>query len=146
MTAALPDRQETVLFENLADLKARENSSLPNWDLDLGHEHVAMVSSPHLGRVCCFEKQRQCFDQVCPGLFDRRALAGDVEFRTQRDEAIVLSLDDGGQALSALHDLSLHHATWPYSHLADLTSAGIRAAWRKLARTLFIPKPPPLDD
>jgi hypothetical protein len=34
-------------------------------------------------------------------------LVGDVKFRTQRDESIAFSLDDGGEALRALHDLSL---------------------------------------
>ena len=33
--------------------------SLPNRDLDLGHEHVAVVPPPNLGRVGGFEKQRQ---------------------------------------------------------------------------------------
>lgn len=85
--------------------------SLPNRDLDLGHKHIAVVPPPHFGRIRCFEKERQCFNQVCPRLFDGRTLAGDVQLRTQRDECIVFSLDDGGQALRSLHDLSLHDAT-----------------------------------
>jgi hypothetical protein len=37
-------------------------------------------------------------------------LAGDIEFRTQRDESITFPLDDGCQALRTLHALSLHEA------------------------------------
>lgn len=84
--------------------------SLPNRDLDLGYKDIAVVPPAHLGRVRRFKKQRQSFDQVRPSLFNGRTLAGDVEFRTQGDETVVLPLDDGGQALSSLHESSLQQS------------------------------------
>ena len=107
MAAALTDRHESMLLRIWQISRPERTLTLPNRDLDLGHEHVAVVPSPDLGRVRCFEKQCKCFDQVRAGLFNRHALARDVQFRTQRNEAIVFSLDDGGKSLRSLHGLGL---------------------------------------
>jgi hypothetical protein len=42
-------------------------------------------------------------DEVCPGIFDRRTLTGDVQFRAQRDKAVIFPFDDRGQALLSRH-------------------------------------------
>lgn len=42
--------------------------SLPNRHLNLRHKHIAVIPPRHLGWVCGLEEQRQCFDEVGPGL------------------------------------------------------------------------------
>lgn len=84
--------------------------SLPNRNLDLSDNQLPAVPPAHLSRLCCLEKQRQGFHQVRACFFEGRALTGDIQFRTQRDEAIVLRLNDSGQALRSLHNLGLHVA------------------------------------
>ena len=56
--------------------------SLPNRNLNLRYKDFAVKSTGNLGFVGRLEKQRQRFDEVCARLFNRRALAGDIEFRT----------------------------------------------------------------
>ena len=52
----------------------------------------------HLGGIGGLQKQLDCFQKVGPRLFDRIALARDVELGAQRDVAVPLPLDDTGQA------------------------------------------------
>lgn len=81
--------------------------SLPNRYLNLRYEHFAAESSVDFGRACVLEEQGQRFNEVCPGIFDRRTLAGDVQFRAQSNKAVIFPLDDRGQALPSLHNPSL---------------------------------------
>jgi hypothetical protein len=60
-----------------------------------------------------FEKQRQRFDQIGSraSSIDLPSLAN-IEFRAQRHETVVLTLNDCGQTLHCLHDASLHRLSW----------------------------------
>lgn len=78
--------------------------SLANRDLNLGHQHLAVIAPLHLGRICSFKKKSERFHQIRPGLFDRSALTGNVEFRAQRHKGVVFPLNDRCQALRPLHD------------------------------------------
>lgn len=89
----------------------RETSGLPNRNLNLRHKHFVIESSCDLGRLCSLEKQGEGFDQIRSRLFDGRALARDIEFRAQCHKPVVLSLNDGRQALAASHDSGLQPFT-----------------------------------
>jgi hypothetical protein len=96
-----------MLYEDLTNLRAGKNPKFTQPDLDLSHEDFIMETSGNLGRFCTFEEKSERFDQVCPRLFDRRALARDIELRTQRYKEFVLPFDDRGQALLMCYDPSL---------------------------------------
>jgi len=69
--------------------------SLPNRDLDLRDENLAMQTLPHLLLRGAFEKQLERLAQVVTRFLDGPALAGDIQFGTQCNEIVSLTLDDG---------------------------------------------------
>ena len=94
MAASLPHGTEAILFKNSTNLQARKARSLPNRHLNLSHEYLVMSAPGDLRWRCRFKEQRECFDQVGSGLFNRRTLARDIELRAQRHETVVLTLLD----------------------------------------------------
>ena len=81
--------------------------SLPNRDLNLRNEHLAVHAARDLALIGYFEKQCQGLDQIGSRLYDRRALAGNINFRAKRHEGVVFSFDNRRQTLSLLHAPSL---------------------------------------
>ena len=81
--------------------------SLPNRHLDLGYEYFALKSPGNLRRRCRFKKQGKRLDEIGACLFNRCALAGDVQLRTQRYESVVFAFNDRGHLSSISHDLSV---------------------------------------
>lgn len=81
--------------------------SLPNRNLNLRHKYFVVEPPRDLGRLRSLKKQGERLDQIRSRLFDGRALARDIELRAQGDKPVVLSLNDGGQALAASQDSSL---------------------------------------
>jgi hypothetical protein len=71
----LPDRCDSVLFENPTDLRAQKTRNLPNRHLNLSDKNLVAEAAGDLGRGCCFKKKRQSLDQVDSRFFNRRALA-----------------------------------------------------------------------
>src|SRR5260370_36378235 len=72
-----------------------EGPSLPNRDLYLGNKHVRLRPSIDLRSVRRLEEQGQRLGQIGASLFDRGALAGDIELWTKGDVAVSLSFDNG---------------------------------------------------
>src|SRR5438874_4446422 len=83
--------------------KPERSRSLPNRNLDLSHENFIVKPPGDFGRFSRFKKQRERLNEVGARFFDRIALARDIEFRAQRHETIVVTFDNGGQALRRLH-------------------------------------------
>jgi hypothetical protein len=81
--------------------------SLPNRNLDLRYEHFTMHAARDLVVASSLKKKRKSLDEVCPGFLYGCPLAGDIEFRAKRDEAVVFPLDNGGQSSQLLHAPSL---------------------------------------
>jgi len=113
VASAQADRDESVPFENPANLAPRKDAKLPNRDLNLRDENFAAGTARNFGRVGGLEEQRKRFCQIRSGFLDRRALAGNVEFGTERHKSIVFSLDNGGKAKGLRHDPSLHQFLRP---------------------------------
>ena len=95
--------------------------SLPNRNLDLRDEDLGAQTVANFGRVRSLEEQRKRFYQIRSGLFDRRALTCNVEFRTKRHKSIVFSLDNSRQALRLHSDPSLQQLTPPDGRLSQMT-------------------------
>src|ERR1043166_6021142 len=74
--------------------------SLPNFDLDLGHEHVAGQSLFNFSGRSALEKQLQGLAKVVARVLDRVALAGDIKFGTQRHEPRTFGLNDGSESFA----------------------------------------------
>jgi len=74
--------------------KPARTRSLPNRDLDLSYEDLAVEAARNLGWGGGFEKERKRFNEVRTCLFDRIALACDVEFRAECYKPVVFTLDD----------------------------------------------------
>ena len=70
--------------------------SLPKQNLNLRHEDFLVKPSGDFGRRGCLEEQRERFNEVGSRFFNRRALAGNVEIRAERDETIIFTFDDRG--------------------------------------------------
>src|ERR1039457_1843376 len=87
--------------------------SLPNRNLNLGHEDLVVKAPGDFGRGRRLEEQRNRLDEVGSRLFNRSTLAGNVEIRAQRYKAVVFTFDDRGQALRWLHNPSLHQGPGP---------------------------------
>jgi hypothetical protein len=85
--------------------------SLPNGDLDLGHEHVARPASLNFFGARAFEEKFEGFLEVAFRFFDALALAGDVEFRAMRDETSSFGRDDRRQPPA--HQLPLPQSLYP---------------------------------
>ena len=60
---------------------------------------------------CRFEKKRQGLNQIRPSVFNRLPLAGNVQFRRERHESIVLAFDNCGDVPGFTHSFSLRQ-TW----------------------------------
>jgi hypothetical protein len=75
-------------------------------------QNLAVKPSGDFGRVCRFKKQRERLDEVGSRFFNRRTLARDIEFRTQRHKTVVLTFDNCGQALRWLHAWNLQQIAW----------------------------------
>ena len=97
MAAALANRDESILFENPANFRARKDSKLPNRYLDLSDKNVAVEPARNLGRVRRLEEQGKRLDKVRPGFLDRRSLTRDIELGTKRHKPIVFPLDNRSQ-------------------------------------------------
>jgi hypothetical protein len=70
--------------------------NLPTANLDLGNEDLSAEAFLDFRRGSAFEKQLYRIAEVVPRLFDGAALAGDVQFRAEGDEAIAFTVDYGG--------------------------------------------------
>ena len=79
--------------------------SLPNRDIEGGYIDLRVKASCDLLRRCCFEEEREGFLEVGACLLDRIPLAGDVEFRAQRDEPVLFALDHCRNPLDMLHEI-----------------------------------------
>ena len=86
--------------------------SLPNRHLDLGYEYFTLKSPGNLGRRCGFEEERKRLDKFGASLFNRPALTGDIQLRTQCYESVVLAFNDRGH-LSGRHASSLRPPSQP---------------------------------
>ncbi len=106
MTAAVARFGKTVLFQNAADLRAERTRSLPNRNLYLGDENIAVEPLGDFRRFGAFKEERQSFNEIGSRFFNRRALTRDVEFRTERNVPIALAPDYGGKSMRCQHDLS----------------------------------------
>ena len=71
----------------------------------MGNENFALEGPLDLGSVRRFEKQLQCLRQIAPCFFDGVALTGDVQFGTEGDIAVSLSLNDGHKMLKLFHSV-----------------------------------------
>lgn len=67
--------------------------SLPNGHLNLGDEDFAVQALRNFSWSGGLEKKRECFDKIGARFFNGCALACDIEFRAERDEAIVFALN-----------------------------------------------------
>jgi len=105
--------------------------SLPNRNLNLGHEDLVVRAPGHFGRGRRLEEQRDRLDEVGSRLFNRSTLAGNVEVRTQRYKAVVLTFDDRGQGLRWLQNPSLHQFKRMKSRLPFLVSGRLDIKIRK---------------
>jgi hypothetical protein len=70
--------------------------SRPNRYLERGDVHLAVQSLGDLGFALSLEEQLERFLQVRPGLFDRVALAGNINLGTKRYETSSFAFDDCG--------------------------------------------------
>src|SRR5262249_36934371 len=77
--------------------------SLCNRDLDRGDVDLAVQAFGNLGRTRRLEEQLNGFLKVGARLLDRVALAGDIDLRTQRHEAIAFALDQRRQSSPFAH-------------------------------------------
>ena len=82
MTAALTDGKKSVVFENLADFRARRTRSLPNRNLDLRDKDFVVEPLDDFRRVRRFEEKGESLNQVCSRLFNCRAFTRDIELWT----------------------------------------------------------------
>ena len=87
--------------------KPERTQSLPNRELNLSYEHFSVESARDFGWAGCFEEERERLNEVGAGFFNGCALAGDVEFRAERDETLVLAFDECCYSLRRLHDPSV---------------------------------------
>ena len=93
VVASLADQVETVLLEDAADFPSERTRSLPNGDVDRDDVHLAVQPLGDLRLARCLEEQLERLLEIRTSLLDRIALAGDVDFGTQRHEAIALAFD-----------------------------------------------------
>jgi 3-methyladenine DNA glycosylase AlkD len=77
--------------------------SLPKSDLNACHEDFRPKPLNDLSLRRSLKEELQSLDEVGPSFFHRCSLARDVELRAEGDIAILLTLDDRGHALAALH-------------------------------------------
>lgn len=77
--------------------------NLGNSHLDL--THISLVAQPgrDLGVIGALEEQLDGLNKVQAGLLNAVALAGDVELRAERDEALPFTLENASQNAGALH-------------------------------------------
>ena len=71
--------------------------SLGKLDLELGHVNLSTESVGRFLFVGRFEKQLDGLAQIDLGIFKRLPLAWDVQFRSQGDESIAFSFENGGK-------------------------------------------------
>jgi len=76
--------------------------SLPNGDFHAGHIHVLMQARLELSLGGSLEKELDRLLEIVSSLFDRAALAGDIQFRAERDIRRPVAFDDRGKL--PLHD------------------------------------------
>ena len=108
MAPLLAHVREASGVSNIRQTSSPERTrSLPNRDLDLGYEHLAMEPTSDLALIGRLEKQAKCLDKIRAGLLDRGTLARDIQLRTERDETVVFALDYGGHPLQLGHASSL---------------------------------------
>ena len=79
--------------------------NLPNRNLNLRDEYLAARATHDLFRRSAFEEKFNRLAQVIAGLLDGVALAGDIQFRAERDEPVPLALNYGGKLLG--HEIRL---------------------------------------
>ena len=65
--------------------------SLTNRHLDLRNVDFALEAALNLRWRSCFKKQLDSLSQIGAGFADAAALARNIEFGKQRDEAVVLA-------------------------------------------------------
>lgn len=75
-----------------------------NLDLDPGDEDFVAQAFPDVFVRSRFEVQLEGFDQVGSRFFDRRALTGNVELRTQGNVEILIPLDNCRDGWGAPHE------------------------------------------
>jgi hypothetical protein len=112
VAAALANRGDPIPFQNQTTSEPERTRSLPNRYLDLGHKNLPVKSPVDFGRGG-FEEQCERRDEVRSRFFNRGALAGNVEFRAQRDKTVFLTFDNRGHALRSIHDSSLRQSALP---------------------------------
>src|SRR5258705_5049794 len=71
--------------------------SLPIRGLELRHEDVFPPAFLHLSWIGRLDEKRDGLLQVVQGIFDRDALAGNVQLRAQSHLQVALPLDDRGE-------------------------------------------------
>ena len=71
--------------------------SLGKLDLELGHVNLSAESVGRFLFVGRFEKQLDGLAHIDLGIFKRLPLAWDVQFRSQGDESIAFSFENGGK-------------------------------------------------
>ncbi|CUS04400.2 protein of unknown function [Candidatus Promineifilum breve] len=99
------DQMEAARSRGKRYLSLKPVHRLLNRDTYLSDKEFVMQSTFNFGWAGDLEEQFNRLNQIISGLFNRSPLAGDVQFRGQRDEHIAFALDDGGEKLLALHGL-----------------------------------------
>jgi hypothetical protein len=78
---------------------SERTAGLPAREVETGHVDLRVQPRCDLGRVGRLQEQAHRFGEVAAGIFDRIALAGDVQLGTERDVAISLASDDRGSSI-----------------------------------------------
>src|SRR4051794_24739818 len=79
-----------------------------NLDLDAGDEDLLVQALTEFLRRSALEEELERFDEVGARLFDRGALARDVELRTQCDEMILFLREDRREVMLSFHGGSVY--------------------------------------
>lgn len=108
--------------------------SLPNRNLDAGHEDVRMQSAIDFRPVRRLEEQLQRLDEVGSRRFDSRSLARDVEFRAEGYVLVTLAFDDGGQLAGRFHASIVSQPDSLHEHCVSTRT-------RAPGETVMIPSP-----
>src|SRR3954452_9596657 len=106
MTTWLPRRRTSrnpCCASNVQSSLPEKTRRLPSADLESGDEDLAVHSHQHFRWIGRFEEELYGFSKVRRRVFDRVALAGDFELRTEGDVTIVFAVDHCGKASSDRH-------------------------------------------
>ena len=76
---------------------------LPNRYLKSRDKDFQVHPCCYFSRVCGFEKEFERFLQIASRFLDGVALTGDIQFRTQRDIAVIFAFNDCGELAGMFH-------------------------------------------